>query len=55
MQNTVDFLLVPGQWIKDNIVGKKECEAVVVKWKRSLERMLLYPHMCSSCGSVNTL
>jgi hypothetical protein len=55
MQNIVGFLLVPGQWNKDDIVGKKECESVVVKWKRSLEMMLLHPHMCSSCHSVNTL
>jgi hypothetical protein len=55
MQNIVGFLLVPGQWNKDDIVGKKECESVVLKWRRSLEMMLLYPHMCSSCDSVNTL
>jgi hypothetical protein len=34
-----------GMWNKYGVVGKKECEIIVVKWKRSLERMFLHPHM----------
>jgi len=33
MQSIVNFLLMLGMWNKYGVVGKKECEIIVVKWK----------------------
>jgi hypothetical protein len=55
MKHIMSFLLMLGTWIKYGVARKREREIIVVKWKRSLERMFLHPHMCSYCGLVNTL
>jgi hypothetical protein len=45
MQSIMSFLLMLGMWNKCGVVAGKECEIIVVKWKRSLERMFLHPHV----------